>query len=254
MSYLIRIATFGLVLAFASGVEADKNDKHSARFGDLLISATALEDIGPAPIQLARDDRHRIHVFVTFKNLGKQAICTQFTARLKASYGLSYNASGLFSQAPRAEELLPNIESAGPYEFEVTPGAQPLELVLKPGRKKTGCGPSARESAELPSEVALDVHDLPPPKSTLPAEKVATSLRTTGWLLSWVLTAAIAFWLSKFRPYKLFVFLAIAAIYWGSIFMAPAADRSGIVAWGLLWTVGLPAWWMFRRRGASGPE
>jgi len=253
MSYLTSVISLSLVLVFASGGSADK---HSARFGDLLISATALEDIGPAPIQLVRDDRHRIHVFVTFKNLGKQAICTQFTARLKASYGLSYNASGLFSQAPRAEELLPNIESAGPYEFKVTPGAQPLELVLKPGRKKTGCGPSARETAEyLPNEVVLDVHDLPPQKSTLPAEKVATSLRTTVWLLNWVLTAAIAFWLSKFRPYKLFVFLAIAAIYWGSIFMAPAADRSGIVAWGLLWTLGLPAWWMFQRRGgASGPE
>ena len=64
-------------------------------------------------------------------------------------------------------EMLPGESAEGSYDFNVKDGIQPLELVLKPFRGTIRCGTKGTEplrDAFLPTEVRLDVHDLPAPE------------------------------------------------------------------------------------------
>ncbi len=152
------------VLPMADICAADK-DKQSGRFGDLLITATAIEDYGETPHQ---GDHHRVSVSVRVKNLGKRAICASFTPRLRATLDLEYG-NILRSEEPRMSELLPGEETSGTYVFSVKDGVKPLQLVLKPLNRSLRCGSASRDSLSSvywPEEVRLDLLGVADPWQT----------------------------------------------------------------------------------------
>jgi hypothetical protein len=114
-------------------VAKDKRDSHSARFGDLAITVTAMES---TEAETHRGDRHFVAVFVTVKNAGNSAVCMEFMTRLKTTYGLTYSGNSSvsamrrFPAAPKIRDMLPGEESSGSYAFLVKDGVQPLEMTL----------------------------------------------------------------------------------------------------------------------------
>jgi hypothetical protein len=190
-----------LVLLAPSSPGGKEKDKHTIRFGGLIITVTAIgraEDMvkkvsvppeslnpleqgrvpappvtppPPAPVP----DHHYVAVFVNVKNVGKSAACMSFLPLLKATLGLEYKGSfrtqaadKIFPSAPRISEMLPGEESSGSYVFIVKNGASPLEMFLKPEGKSTHCNESPTGNwgdTLLPQALNFDVHDLPGPNS-----------------------------------------------------------------------------------------
>jgi hypothetical protein len=189
-----------LVLLAPSSPGSKEKDKHTVRFGGLIITVTAIgsaEDMGrkvpvpagslnpleqgrvpappptPPPPAPAPDHRY-VAVFVNVKNTGKNAACMSFLPLLKTTVGLEYKGTyhtqtgpdKIFPLSPRISEMLPGEESSGSYVFIVKNGVSPLEMFLKPERKSIHCNESATGNwgdTLLPQELKFDVHDLPAP-------------------------------------------------------------------------------------------
>ncbi len=118
-------------------LHAGEKNKHSARWGDLHITATGVEC--PESVEgwagrphPPREDYYYFRVHLAVRNVGKRAVSASFAPRLSATYGLEYRPT-LFTRdkdEPEVHELLPGEEVRGSYTFEVKKGAQPLELLL----------------------------------------------------------------------------------------------------------------------------
>jgi len=192
MSKHIAIAVL-LLMALSS--DCKEKDKHSAHFGGLILTVTAIDSVeerkgrpyvppkpsdpnGPPlpPVSTEeKGDHHYVAVFVNVKNAGKNPACMSFAALLKTTYGLEYKDSmtysfigldKLFPSAPKISEMLPGEESSGSYFFRVKNGVSPLEMWLKPQGKSIHCNESATGNwgdALLPEQLKFDVHDLPAP-------------------------------------------------------------------------------------------
>jgi len=152
------------ILAFPlAAAEKKQKDKHSAKFGDLHVTATKVDDEQSAP---HKGDHHRVMVFVKVENTGKDVVCASFKATLRTSFNLQYEAYLVGSmKAPKMSEMLPGESAEGSYEFNVKDGVQPLEMVLTLSRDTIRCGSKGAEPSFhdvfVPTDVRLDVHDLP---------------------------------------------------------------------------------------------
>ncbi len=194
MSKLVAVAVL-LLMAPSSGTK--EKDKHTAHFGGLILTVTAIDSVeerrgrpyapakpsdplGPAPPPTSAEDKgdhHYVAVFVNVKNAGKNPACISFTPLLETTFGLEYKGfpfyslrefglDKIFPSLPRISEMLPGEESSGSYIFRIKNGVSPLEMWLKPERKSIHCNASATGNwgdALLPEQVKFDVHDLPAP-------------------------------------------------------------------------------------------
>ncbi len=187
------------LLLLAPSSDCKEKDKHTAHFGGLTITVTAIDTVEerrgrpyvpakpsdpngpPSPPISAEEkgDHHYVTVFVTIKNAGKNPACTSFAALLKTTYGLEYKDSLIYAtfiaivgtdkilpSAPKVSEMLPGEESSGAYFFRVKNGVSPLEMWLKPRGKSIHCNQSATGNwgdALLPEQLKFDVHDLTAP-------------------------------------------------------------------------------------------
>jgi hypothetical protein len=156
-----------------------QKDRHSGRFGGVLMTATAVQKAE------ARKDWYYVAVFVNIKNTGKKAACASFDPRLKATYGLEYSVQWLdpmkvhFPKAPEVSQMLPDEESNGAYVFTVKQGVEPLELSVKLRGKSIYCNTPSEGTwgfTTLPQEIRLEVSDLPEPKNEREVESGLTSL------------------------------------------------------------------------------
>jgi hypothetical protein len=188
---------FFLLLAPSS--DSKEKDKHTAHFGGLIITVTAIDTVeerrgrpyvppkpsdpnGPPPPLVSTEekgDHHYVSVSVNVKNAGKNPACMSFGSLLKTTYGLEYKDSLTYASKtgivgtdkslpspPKISEMLPGEESSGTYLFRVKNGVSPLEMWLKPQRKSFHCNASATGNwgdALMPEQLKFDVHDLPAP-------------------------------------------------------------------------------------------
>ncbi len=187
------------LLLLAPSSDCKEKDKHTAHFGGLILTVTAIDTVeerrgrpyvppkptdpnGPPPPPVSAEekgDHHYVAVFVNVKNAAKNPACTSFVALLKTTYGLEYKDSLTYSSfigsvgidksfpsAPKISEMLPGEESSGTYLFRVKNGVSPLEMWLKPQGRSIHCNQSATGNwgdALLPEQLKFDVHDLPAP-------------------------------------------------------------------------------------------
>jgi TonB family protein len=155
-----------LALSLALGVPTATLDRHSAKFGPLVVTATGISNTASS-----REDSHAVVVFVTIANSGQTAACFSFSTRLRGTYDLEYSSNPLGLQAPGAPEvwqILPGEVSKGAYVFDVRNGVDPRELLVIPQSKSIRCefGQEGRRGEALvPEEITLDIHDLPPPET-----------------------------------------------------------------------------------------
>jgi hypothetical protein len=167
---LSSVAILGLLFTLPASAPSARSekDRHSGRFGGLVITATAVQKAE------ARKDRYYVAVFVNIKNTGKKAACASFDPRLKATYGLEYSLQWLdpmkahFPKAPEVSQMLPDEESNGAYVFTVKQGVEPLELSVKLRGKSIHCNAPPEGTwgnTMLPQEIRLEVSDLPEPKN-----------------------------------------------------------------------------------------
>jgi hypothetical protein len=171
----MRFATALLVLTIAGnpvpGAASQKKDKttdkHTAKFGDLVVTATNIASTESAAHE---GDHHVVAVFVSVKNSGKGAVCAYLGATLQATFGLEFEGSGgaqQFPEAPRMKQMLPGEEAEGSYAFYVKDRVEPIALVLKLSNRTIRCGPPSDRpwhDVFVPDEIRLDVHDLPAPE------------------------------------------------------------------------------------------
>jgi hypothetical protein len=192
MSKLIAIA---VLLLMAPSSNSKEKDKHTAHFGGLILTVTAIDTVeerrgrpyvppkpsdpnGPPPPPVSAEekgDHHFVAVYVNVKNAGKNPACMSFTPLLKTTFGLEYTGSlpysfigldKIFPLPPKISEMLPGEESSGSYIFLVKNGVSPLEVWLKPSGKSIHCNESATGNwgdVLLPEQLKFDVHDLPAP-------------------------------------------------------------------------------------------
>src|SRR5438552_8484574 len=157
------LITAFLLIAPSSG--SKEKDKHTAHFGGLILTVTAIDSVEekrgrpyrsgkpsdpsvPPPPASAEEkgDHHYVAVFVNLKNAGKNSACMSFAPLLKTTFGLEYKAfpfyslrefglDKIFPSMPQISEMLPGEESSGSYIFRVKNGVSPLEMWLRPERK-----------------------------------------------------------------------------------------------------------------------
>ena len=178
LSWVIILGLLFTLPALAQSVRSQK-DRHSGRFGGVLITATAVQKAE------ARKDWYYFAVFVNIKNTGKKAACASFDLRLKTTYGLEYSLQWPdpmkthFPEAPAVSQMLPDEESNGAYVFTVKQGVEPLELSVRLQGKSIHCNAPSEGTwgdAMLPQEIRLEVSDLPEPKNEREVESGLTSL------------------------------------------------------------------------------
>jgi TonB family protein len=153
-----------IVLLFSLSVSAAAQDRtnsdaRSAKFGDLAVTATEMNT------RATTKDRRGVTVFLTVNNTGKSVVCASFTAKLETTFNLEYGSTP--GQALVVREMLPGESARGSYDFDVKDGVQPLALVLELQGRTIRCGTSRDTPSPdtvVPTEVRLDVHDLPSPK------------------------------------------------------------------------------------------
>jgi len=155
-----------LALSLALGLPSAALDGHSAKFGPLVVTATAISNAASS-----REDSHAVVVFVTIANSGQTATCSSFSAKLRGTYDLEYSDKPRHLQAPGAPQvwqMLPGEVSKGAYVFDVKNGVDPRELLVMPQSKSTRCDANqegSRAEALVPEEMTLDIHDLLPPET-----------------------------------------------------------------------------------------
>jgi len=178
LSWVIILGLLLTLPAWAPSARGQK-DRHSGRFGGVLMTATAVQKAE------ARKDWYYFAVFVNIKNTGKKAACASFDPRLKATYGLEYSVQWLdpmkvhFPKAPEVSQMLPDEESNGAYVFTVKQGVEPLELFVKLRGKSIHCNAPPEGTwgdTMLSQEVRLEVSDLPELKNEREVESGLTSL------------------------------------------------------------------------------
>jgi hypothetical protein len=101
-----------------------------------LIEVTSLKT---AP---AYERHQEVIVKIRFKNIGtKLALCAEFTAVLKAEFGLEVPSLPrvLDDESPALSQLLPGEQTAGTFRFTLKAGARPLEFILVPRSYNEGC-------------------------------------------------------------------------------------------------------------------
>jgi hypothetical protein len=135
-----------------------ESGERSAKFGDLVVTTTKMVTRSP----LHAPDRLIAAVFLTVSNIGNSVVCASFNAKLQTTLGNEY--VGVSARAPRISNL-PSGESAqGSYIFEVKDGGQPIDLILELQDGTIRCqdsGAAPLHDAAVPTEIRLDVHDLP---------------------------------------------------------------------------------------------
>jgi len=190
-----KLAAVAVLLVITSSSGSKEKDKHTAHFGGLILTVTAIDSteerrgrpyLPPKPSDphppppTSEDEKgghHYIAVFVNVKNAGKNPACMSFAPLLKTSFGLEYKnvpfyslreygLDKIFPSTPQISEMLPGEQSSGSYIFRVKKGVLPLEMSLKPERKSIHCNESATGNwgdALLSEQLKFDVHDLPVP-------------------------------------------------------------------------------------------
>jgi hypothetical protein len=104
-------------------------DKHSVRMGELLVTATSIED---EPVNNRSGPPHRIFVVhVRIQNVGKRFPCTSLNPYLVVEPFYEYPASLLSEEQPLTDELLPGETAEGQYSFDIRDGVVPKGLSLK---------------------------------------------------------------------------------------------------------------------------
>jgi TonB family protein len=152
-----------LALSLALGLPSAALDRQSANFGPLVVTATGILNAASS-----REGSHVVVVFVTIANSGQTAACSSFSAKLRGTYDLEYSSNPQAPGAPQVWQMLPGEVSRGAYVFDVKNGVDPRELLVMPQSKSTRCEfgqEERRGEALLPEEIALDIHDLPPPET-----------------------------------------------------------------------------------------
>lgn len=145
----------------ASSTEAA--NKHSGQFGDLTVTASAVE----TRTAFSSPGRSIVTVHAIATNAGSGAICASFAAKLETTSDLEYMRA--FPKASDIQELSPGEKWLSSYEFDVKEGVQPLELVLELQGHTTTCGNSASApplDVAIPDQVRLDLRDLPESPAT----------------------------------------------------------------------------------------
>jgi hypothetical protein len=129
----MRICVFiGLVVFTALGY-AQGHRPDAQRIGDLLIEITGVDT--PDTLGLP-SDHHWVQAKLTFRNMGRQAVCAVFLGSLKADSGPI-----LRNAAMSISELLPGEEIHRISAFFLKTGADPLELTLEAeSYGRDGCG------------------------------------------------------------------------------------------------------------------
>ncbi len=94
-SRAISTVVLSLVLA-ASGQAGDKRSD-SQRIGDLVITLLGFEELES---QSADKDHHMVVIRVRAENVGKHALCINFSPTLKATFGLEYHGPLFFPGSP----------------------------------------------------------------------------------------------------------------------------------------------------------
>jgi len=149
------ISVLVLCLLTAVGFGAGK-PKTSQRIGDLVIS---LVEVREPEREGNPADHYPVAVRLQAENVGKQALCVRFRTTLRATFGLEYHGSSF-----EVRELLPGESSEGEYDFLVKTGAEPLQLVLKPGSKSQTCDRGKDSSSAIwhgADQLVFDLSELP---------------------------------------------------------------------------------------------
>ncbi len=163
----MRICVFvGLVVFTALGY-AQGHRPDGQRIGDLLIELTSIDT--PDTLGLP-SDHHWVQAALTFRNVGREAVCAVFLGSLKADSSLIVR-----NAAMSISELLPGMEIRRTSAFFVKTGADPLELTLETeSYGRDGCGSALPRDAirsvvfpirgiASPVPVQASAPELPPP-------------------------------------------------------------------------------------------
>ncbi len=128
MKNLCICAAVSLLFLVSTTVRAEDAQKLSQRFGDSVITFLGVEK----GTEVSGSDRHQIAVRLRAENIGKRALCIEFRATMKATFGLEYSGTYYTPEPFKIRELLPSEKTEGEYTFSVKNGTQPLQLILKP--------------------------------------------------------------------------------------------------------------------------
>jgi hypothetical protein len=129
----MRICVFvGLVFFTALGY-GQSHRPDAQGIGDLLIELTGVDS--PDTLGLP-SDHHWVQAELTFRNVGRQAVCAVFLGSLKADSSLIVR-----NAAMSISELLPGEKIHRISAFFLKTGADPLELTLETeSYGRDGCG------------------------------------------------------------------------------------------------------------------
>ena len=131
LRYWLTTILASMVIGSVSGqAKQTQKDKHLVRIGELLITATSIED-GPANRQFGLP--HRLFtVHIRVQNVGRGFPCTSLTSYLTVEPFYQYSPNNNFYPGqPSIHELLPGEVAEGQYSFDIRDGVVPKELVLK---------------------------------------------------------------------------------------------------------------------------
>jgi len=147
-----------------SQVGSKAKDKHSGKFGDLVVNVSKL-----VLTKNQYEKRSRLDAFINVANTGKGVICADFNVRLNTAFGLQF--LGASWHAPKMKEMLPGESTQGTYAFDIKAGAQPLDLVISLASRRYDGGSSVgtiRCGSNFPfrdvfasDEIRLNIRDLP---------------------------------------------------------------------------------------------
>jgi len=153
------LVLFAFALLLPLGLHSDKKQKDSAKLGNLLVSLVTVKTPESIPARVGdprrevnpRHGYYFVRAQLTFRNIGKRAICANVIPRLIAEYGLEYGdweGSGLRA---KITELIPGEDMAAEYTFQIKQGAKALELMLEAKDYSEGCTPKNPASLRPPS-------------------------------------------------------------------------------------------------------
>ena len=135
MKNLCICSVVSLLFFISITMRAQDAQKLSQRFGDSVITFLGVENGTAAN----GSDRHQIAVRLRAENIGKRALCIEFQATMKATFGLEYSGTYYTPEPFKIRELLPSEKTEGEYMFSVKNGTQPLQLILKPLSQSQTC-------------------------------------------------------------------------------------------------------------------
>jgi hypothetical protein len=122
MKTLCICSVVSLVLFVSITIRAE-DAKLSQRFGDSVITLLGVEE----GTEVSGSDHHHVAVRLRAENIGKRALCIEFKATLKATFGLEYIGTYYTPKPFKIRELLPSEKTEGEYMFSVKNGSQRSE-------------------------------------------------------------------------------------------------------------------------------